>query len=200
MPTPAQRTAAYIAQQRTLLGDIAYRAQQSAQRQARRMRVRIINNPQLIPQVPALPVNILQPPTIPQILPIDIDDIGPSLPTNNPFEPPIIPPRPNAMKLKQFLQSQKPPTIPPRPPLKINNPMMNSDNYLNKINNMFGIKTEQPIKQTPPNKNIKITNPMLNSDDFLNRINNMFKTPIQQPLPATQHHQQQHQHQHQQQP
>jgi hypothetical protein len=114
MPTPQQRSAAYRAQQRTLLGDVAYRAQQSAQRQARRMNVRIINNPQLIPQVPALPVNILQPPPIPQILPIDIDDIGPPLPTNNPLQPPL-PPRPNSMKLKQFLQSQKPPTIPPRP-------------------------------------------------------------------------------------
>jgi hypothetical protein len=100
MPTPAQRSATYRAQQRTLLGDVAYRAQQSAQRQARRMNVRIINNPQLIPQVPALPVNILQP-QVP-IVPIAI-------------APPTIPPRPNAQKLKQLLQVQKPPPIPPRP-------------------------------------------------------------------------------------
>jgi hypothetical protein len=196
MPTPAQRSAAYRAQQRTLLGDIAYKAQQSAQRQARRMHVRILNNPQLIPQVPALPVNILQPPPIPQILPIDIDDIGPPLPTNNPFSPPIIPPRPNSMKLKQFLQSQNQPTIPPRPkkqppptppptPQKINNPMMNSDDYLNRMNNMFEtppptpqkpIQQQTPIKEPPtPQKPIQQQTPIKEPPTFKSRLNILLK-------------------------
>ncbi len=157
------RTAQYRARQRNLLGDVAYRAQEAATRRARRVR--------------AGQAQLNQPPPIPQNLPIDIDDIGPPI-QNNPFSPPIIPPRPTAQKLRQFLQSQKPPTIPPRPQptipprppaekikqflqsqnpptipprpqQKINNPMMNSDNYINRMNNMFGIETEQPIQVEP---------------------------------------------------
>ena len=97
MPTPAQRSAIYRAQQRELLGEDAYKIDQAAKRQARRNNERLRNNPP-----PPLPVN----------LPSDIDDIAPPIPPNNPF----VPPRPNAQKLKQLLQAQKqPPAIPPRP-------------------------------------------------------------------------------------
>jgi len=97
MPTPAQRSAIYRAQQRQLLGEDAYKIDQAAKRQARRNNERLRNNPP-----PPLPVN----------LPSDIDDIAPPIPPNNPF----VPPRPNAQKLKQLLQAQKqPPAIPPRP-------------------------------------------------------------------------------------
>ena len=130
MPTPAQRSAIYRAQQRELLGEDAYKIDQAAKRQARRNNERLRNNPP-----PPLPVN----------LPTDIDDIAPPIPPNNPF----VPPRPNAQKLKQLLQAQKqPPAIPPRPKNpqpKFNNPMMGSDDYLNRINNI-GIDT-QPIQK-----------------------------------------------------
>ena len=152
MPTPAQRSAIYRAQQRELLGEDAYKIDQAAKRQARRNNERLRNNPP-----PPLPVN----------LPSDIDDIAPPIPPNNPF----VPPRPNAQKLKQLLQAQKqppaipprpkkqppaipprpkkqPPAIPPRPKKpqpKFNSPMMGSDDYLNRINNI-GIDT-QPIQK-----------------------------------------------------
>ena len=153
MPTPAQRSATYRAQQRNLLGDIAYKAQQSAQRQARRMRIRIINNPQLIPQVPALPINILQP-QIP-IVPIAI-------------APPTIPPRPNAQKLKQLLQAQKPPPIPKRPQ-KTPTPQTPPTTPQKPI--------QQPIKQqTPIQQPIQQPTPIKEPPKFKSRLNILLNT------------------------